>query len=120
MSKPIELRIWRMVSGVRTPYVLTLDSSRLVIDERVDSDGLAAVLRDMKQPVLVGPEAVAKTTTLSMWFDADAPNPIPGTDKIRGECLAKLASAADQNCTNCELSAIKTEYRVLLENAKLV
>ena len=115
----LKLPIFRMVSGVKTPYVLVLDAARVVVDEYVDSAALAVVLRDMKQPVMVSPATLAKSSTLAAWFEP-GDNPIPGTDRIREECLAKIKTAMDASCSGCELNTIRTEYRTLLENAKLI
>ena len=109
-----------MVSGVRTPYIMVLDASRLVVDEYVDNEALAAVLASIKQPVQLDTKTVRKIDILTAWFDESTANPLPGTDAIRAACLTRIREAQASNCTQCDLNAIKTEYRGVLENAKLI
>lgn len=120
MSATIKLSIFRQVSGVRTPYILELDSSRNVLNEYVDSDALAAVLRDMQQPVVLSQADARKIDVLTEWFDPEKPNPLTGTDMLRDACHQKLRDAEAASCAPCELNAIKAEYRNLLEKAKLI
>ena len=120
MSNLLKLPYFRMVSGVKTPYIMVLDAARVLVDDYVDSKALEGVLRDLKTPVVLDPKSARKLEILTAWFDENSTNPIAGTDNIRASCLNKMREAESASCTPCELNSIKMEYRAILENAKLI
>lgn len=121
MSQNLKLKVYRLVSGIRTPYFITLDASRLIVDERVDDVELAVLLKQTTMnPVQISQDDVDKITKLEQWMDVSTPNPIPGTEGLREEYASRLAKAQAADCTSCELNGLKQEFRALIERAGLL
>lgn len=115
ISEPtITVRFYRIVMGVRTPYILTLDGRRNLITEQVDHEALGR----MAERGLILSQTSA--TPISSWFEASSPNPFPGTDALRTQYFSEVRATEEEHrargvaCPDCVLGSILRQYKVTL------
>jgi hypothetical protein len=108
-----------MVDGVRTPFVLELDSTLTVVAEYEDVPHCASATDDGREDVLA--RAVAKWAV-----EAVKENPIPGTDDLRAEFfeartrLLQLHEIAGTVCPDCEMGSLLRQYKEKLRSDGLL
>ncbi len=125
MSEPtINIKFYRVVMGIRTPYIMVLNGRRELISETVDHDALA---RSASRAPLMAAEGGGAfitpvvTKPSDAWFAEGAPNPLPGTEDLRTSYFDQVKALQDEHekagtkCPDCELGSILRQFKVSLK-----
>lgn len=104
-----------MIDGSRVPFTLTLDEHMVEV----------SLLRDHEayNKVVYG-EADAVSSRMTLWATPEVPNPIPGTDDLRGRFIVARRDIEKRvvagECKPCEIGKLIKRYRVILEERGLL
>lgn len=125
MSPNRVLKFFRVVDGVRVPYVMELDSELTVISEYADTthvnhvrEGRGGGRRPREDPERRVLMVIARWVSESV-----TENPIPGSDDLRDKYFRDLRALQDKHiergsrCPNCEIGKLMRRYREMLQES---